>query len=73
MNNKDSSKHIVTNIIAYSQTHRNLINKYNLDFFLNYLDRDAILEMTEYIQPHQRLTVEEFVRIFLLKIDHPDD
>lgn len=43
MNNKDSSDHIVNNIIAYSQQNNQLLYKYNLDFFLNYLDRDAIL------------------------------
>lgn len=46
MNNKDSSNHIVNNILAYSQNNGDLLSKYNLDFFLNYLDRDAILEMT---------------------------
>jgi hypothetical protein len=57
MNKKDSSDHIVSNIIAYSQQHNQLLHKYNTDFFLNYLDRNAILEMTDYIQPHQHLTV----------------
>lgn len=72
MNNKDSCNLIVNNIIAYSTQNGELLSKYNLDFFLTYLDRDAILEMADYIQPHQHLTVEEFVRIFLLKIEHPD-
>ena len=72
MNKKDSSNLIVSNILAYSQQHGGLLAKYNLDFFLDYLDRDTILEMADYIQPHQHLTVEEFVRIFLLKIEHLD-
>lgn len=43
MNNKDSSNLIVRNIVAYSQQNGDLLSKYNLDFFLTYLDRDAIL------------------------------
>jgi hypothetical protein len=47
---------IIDNIVGYSQQHGNLLHKYNLEFFLAYFDRNAILALSECIPAHQQLT-----------------
>ena len=73
MDDKDNSSHIVKNIIAFPQEKGDLLNKYNIDFILGHFDRNTILDMTDHIQPHSKLFIEDFIRIFLLKITHTED
>jgi len=70
MNHSNIADRIIDNIVGYSQQHANLLNKYNLQFFLGYFDRNAILSLSESIPAHQQLNSEDFLRLFLLRIPH---
>ena len=54
----------------YSERHGQLLTKYSLDFYLNYFDRTAIMSVASRLPPHQPLTQSDFIRTFLLHIDH---
>jgi hypothetical protein len=70
MNQSNSADSIIDNILAYSQQQANLLDKYNLQFFLNYFDRNAILSLSDCMPPHQQLNSQDFLRLFLLRIPH---
>ena len=46
------------------------MGKYNIDFYLNYFDRSNIMKFAAKIPPHQSLTQLDFIKIFLLNIEH---
>ena len=70
---QSSADKLITNIVGFSQEHGDLLNKFNLDFYLHYFDRNAIVAMGDQLHPHQELTQEQFLRIFLLKINHAEE
>lgn len=59
--------------MGYSQSHGDLLSKYSLNYYLNYFDRSAIIAMGDHLHPHEDLTQEQFIRIFLLKIEHAEE
>lgn len=54
----DSADQLINNIISYSSKNGDLLNKYNLSFFLDFFDRNTIMELRTNIETHQQLTEE---------------
>ena len=66
----NSAEQLITNIIEYSNRNGRLLEKYNLEFYLNYFDRNAIMNLAGRGPPHQPLSQQDFIRTFLLQIEH---
>lgn len=71
--NLESAELIIDNILAYSQSNGDLLNKYNLDFYLNHFDRHHLLALASGLPPHRPLTQADFLRLLLLHIPHPPE
>lgn len=54
----DSADQLINNIISYSSKNGDLLNKYNLSFFLDFFDRNTIMALRTNIETHQQLTEE---------------
>lgn len=52
----DPADKLVQNIMNYSSKNGDLLNKYNLPFFLHYFDRHNILSIKKNIETHSTLT-----------------
>lgn len=70
MSQPESAEHIIDNILTFSQTHGDLLNKYSLSFYLNHFDRNRLLLLSQTLQTHRPLTEEDFTRLLLLNIPH---
>lgn len=70
---ENSADKLINSIVGYSQAHGDLLGKYSLEYYLNYFDRSAIIAMGDHLHPHEDLTQEQFIRIFLLRIEHAED
>ena len=71
-----TSKHaeqLINNIVEFSHHHGKLLEKYSLDYYLNYFDRSAIMAVAAKLPPHQPLTQQDFIKIFLLQIEHTEE
>jgi len=73
MSSAHSAELLITNIVAFSSRNGRLLEKYNLEFYLNYFDRNAIMNLAGKVPPHQPLTQQDFIRTFLLQIDHQEE
>ena len=73
MSQSDCATQIITNIINYSERHGDLLGKYSLDFYLQYFDRQKLINLASRLPPHQALTKTDFIRTMLLHIDHPQE
>jgi hypothetical protein len=69
----ESAELILSNLLSYSDRNGRLLQKYNLDFYLTYFDRAAIMQLAATLPPHQPLTQHDFIRVFLLQIEHSPD
>ena len=68
-----NAEQLINNIVSYSERHGKLLQKYSLEYYLNYFDRNAIMSVASKLPPHQPLTQQDFIKIFLLQIDHCEE
>ena len=66
----ESPEQLITNIMSFSKLHGNLLNKYNLSFYLNHFDRNRLLSLSQTIGAHRAMTPQDFMRLMLLNIPH---
>ena len=73
MTTSRNAEQLINNIVQYSQRNGKLLEKYNLEYYLNYFDRNAIMSVAAKLPPHQPLTQQDFIKIFLLQIEHSEE
>ena len=61
---------MVNNLIGYSELNGNLLDKFQEPFFLSYFDRFRIEEASLKFPSQQEINLEEFIKIFLIIIEH---
>ena len=67
-----TSKDAITNLLKYSDSHQNLLQKYSTVFYIDYFDQSTIQELEETMGA-RTYTEVEFIKIMVQFVLHPRD